>query len=239
MLPGHQHAEAEFRRVLEEGVGPGRAAAVFVYGISAGGGRVAPDGTAARGVGDIHPRAEQLGQQFHVRGLSAACACPREFHQGAKELASLEGVRAEFLHGFPAGQQRLAVVEEFLVFREVFILFQFFRRNHFQGFGGFFLRGLALSRADGRAGAAAGAVRPGDGDGEGVAVQARHGDGLCPFRRGGQRFPGQGSRADDGVGADEGAAGALDAVFRFPYGKFRGYAAPFVGGASRGVQPSA
>src|SRR5699024_5280704 len=67
------HAQAVLGVVLKQGVDPGRAAAAFlVGGVGADGGRAAPDGGAAGGVGNEHLLAEQLGDQPGVGSLGAA-----------------------------------------------------------------------------------------------------------------------------------------------------------------------
>ena len=115
-LLSHQHTEAELCGILEQRVGPCGAPAVSVKSIGAGGGGIAPDRAAARGVCDIHAGAEQLGQQLYIGGFSAACAGAGKFHQRTQELTSFGSVRRELLGGLLAGQQRLAIIKNILAF---------------------------------------------------------------------------------------------------------------------------
>ena len=68
------HAEAELRVVFEERVGPGRSAARSVLAVGRGGQVAAVDRRAARGVGDVEPVAEELGEQLDVGRFAATCA---------------------------------------------------------------------------------------------------------------------------------------------------------------------
>ncbi len=83
------HAEAELRVVLEERVGPRRSAAFRVLGVRRGGQVAAVDRRAARGVGDIQPVAEQLGQQLDVSRFAAARAGAGELKQRLQQLQIL------------------------------------------------------------------------------------------------------------------------------------------------------
>ena len=77
-----------------------------------GSARVAPDGGAAGGVGDIHLVAEQLGDETRVAGLGAACAGAGELKQRLAELAALDVGRLELLLVCDLGH---AVIEDFLL----------------------------------------------------------------------------------------------------------------------------
>ena len=55
------------------------------------GGQVAAvDRGAARGVGDVEPVAEELGEQLDIRGLAATCAGARELKQRLQQLQVLD-----------------------------------------------------------------------------------------------------------------------------------------------------
>ena len=85
------HAQAVLGVVLKQGVGPGGTLALGGGGVGGGGSRAAPDGGTAGGVGDIHPVAEQLGDETGVSGLGTAGAGAGELQQRLLELAALHG----------------------------------------------------------------------------------------------------------------------------------------------------
>ena len=218
------HAVAVLGVILKQRVGPGRALAFFVFGIGDAGRRTAPDGGASGGVGDIHPRAEQLGQQLGVGGLAAAGAGAGELQQRLAELAALYGIDAELLHHRRLGGQLPSVVEVGLA--GLFSL----QTGHGQ-------RLLALfAGADAHAQGTAGAVHHAGGHGKAVSGQAGHGQ-VGHTGGGGLRLGlGHHNGADDGVRAHQRAEVALDAVFRQPCGYLAGDAPLFVvGGAQRQV----
>ena len=72
-----------------KGVAPRRALALGVHRVGRRRRGTAPDGGAARRVGDGHALAEQLGDQAGVGGLGAAGAGAGELEQGLFELAAL------------------------------------------------------------------------------------------------------------------------------------------------------
>ena len=87
-VDGQPHAEAELGVVLEQRVGPGRAAAVAVRASRRRRQVAAVDRRAAGGVGDQQPVAEELGQQLEVRRLAAAGAGAGELEQRLAGTAS-------------------------------------------------------------------------------------------------------------------------------------------------------
>ena len=185
------HAVAVFGVILEEGIGPGRTLALLILGIGDAGGRATPDGGAAGGIGDIHARTKQLGEELGIGGFAAAGAGAGEFQKRLPELAALNGIGAELLHHGGLGGQLAAVIEVDLT--GLFAL----QPGHGQ-------RLLALfAGADADAQSAAGAVHHAGGDGKAVIGKTGHGQGghagggLFSFRFG------HGDGTDDGVGADQ------------------------------------
>jgi hypothetical protein len=89
LVEGEADAEAELGVVLEERVGPGRAAASAFVGVGRGGQVAAVDRGAAGGVGDEQPVAEELGEQLEVGRLAAAGAGAGELEERLQELESL------------------------------------------------------------------------------------------------------------------------------------------------------
>jgi len=61
LVDGQIVAEAEFGRVLEQRIVPGRSVSLGIDGVGRGRRGAAPDGRTARGVGHHHPLAEELG----------------------------------------------------------------------------------------------------------------------------------------------------------------------------------
>ncbi len=74
LIEGHAHAQPEFGVVLEQGVRPGRSAAVGVLRPRGGRQVAAVDGRAAGGIGHHHAVAIELGDKLEVRRLAAAGA---------------------------------------------------------------------------------------------------------------------------------------------------------------------
>ncbi|KAF5044330.1 hypothetical protein DSECCO2_492900 [anaerobic digester metagenome] len=219
---GHLYAVSELGGVLEQGVAPGRAVPFGVDRVGSGRSGSAPDGGAARGVGDDHALAEELGQHLDVGGFAAARAGAGEFHQRLLELAALDGVAT--------GQ----VVLEGYGGRELVV-------GHFAGSLG--LQGLhdqsrGLGRADVGAVAAAHAVQGVDLDAELHALEfladgVKSLEGLGSV---GHLLLGQQHGQDGGVRADEGALVALDAVACDPLGHVDGHAALLELGGGHGEQ---
>ena len=91
---GKEHAEAEFRVVFKQGIGPCRSAAPAVDGIGNAGHGRAPGLGTARGVGPVGPRPEKLGEKSGVGRFAAARTGGGKFQKRPPELASLhaEGV---------------------------------------------------------------------------------------------------------------------------------------------------
>ncbi len=90
LIEGQAHAHTEFRIVFKQRVRPGGAASALILGIRRGRQVAAVDRRAARGVGDVQPVAEKLGQQLQVRRLAAARAGAGEFKQRVKQLYVLD-----------------------------------------------------------------------------------------------------------------------------------------------------
>ncbi|CAB4853453.1 unannotated protein [freshwater metagenome] len=82
-------AQTELGIVLEQTVGPRRAAPFRILGIGRGGQVATEDAAAASGVGDQHVIAEQLGQQLEVRRLAATRTRAAELEQRFAQLARL------------------------------------------------------------------------------------------------------------------------------------------------------
>ncbi len=217
---GQVHAVAELRIVFEEGVGPARSMPVLVKGVRAGGGAAAVDGGAARGVGDDHPVAEELGGQLDVGGLAAAGTGSGELEERLPELAALHvvgrdmGTAVRQAHG-----EGPVLMLHFGVFGQ---------RLHDQG--------LFLGRADLGAVAAARAVQRRDLDAvvQSLEILAHGLEGDKGLRCLFQIFICGQERPDHRMGADEGALVALDAVFRNPLGHVDGNTPLFVGGGAGG-----
>src|SRR5688572_16449560 len=83
-------AQAELGVVLEQRVGPRRAAAIVVRAIRRGRQVAAVDRRAPRGIGNEKPVAEELGEQLHVRRLATAGAGTGELEQRLEELRALD-----------------------------------------------------------------------------------------------------------------------------------------------------
>ena len=86
LVGGEAQAQAELGIVLEQRVGPGRAAALGVRGPGRRRQVAAVDRRAAGGVGDLQAVAEQLREQLEVRRLAAAGAGAGELEQRLEEL---------------------------------------------------------------------------------------------------------------------------------------------------------
>ncbi len=215
-LVAQKHAHAVLGVVLKQRVRPGRAVAVGVHRVGRRSRRTAPDGRAARGVGDVHTIAEQLGDQARVRGLGAAGTRAGELQQRALELAGLH--RGALKLGL-AGDLVHAVVEHRL-------LVQLVSDGHHR---------QRVGRALDDAQAAAHAIERRDGQHvlHVGAHLALHGDVLGLGRGRCHLGVGQRERADGGVRAHKRALVALDAGVGAPLGHRHGHAALLVG---RGAQ---
>ena len=219
-IDGQVHAVAELGAVLKEGVFPGGASALLVHRVGGGGSTAAPDGGAAGGVGDVHPVAEELGDQLDIGSLAAAGAGAGELEERLLELAALHGLLGEGEGLF--GDVLQAVVKDLLLVQLAL-----------QGLHG---ESLGLGRAGLDAGAAAGAVQHGNGHGIGVDLAA-----LAPHvvhlgALGGiHHFVGIHDHGTDaGVGTDIGADVALDAVVLVPGRNLDGDAPLFKGSGALG-----
>ena len=219
LLDRQTHTVGELGVVFKQGVGPCHALALGVLAVRDAGHGRAPCLGAAGGVGKIHLVAEHLGQQLDVGRLAAAGAGTVELHQRLLELAALQGefVHAGglFLHGgqeVPAG-----LLQRHLV-------------------GGHHLQSLTALGAGGYAAAAGGAVQRGHAHGVLQAVQTGT-LGVHQRHVHGSRLDltlVQQERADDGMGADEGAHIALEALGGVPHRQMGGDAALLIaGGAQR------
>ena len=91
LFHGEVHAHGILGVVLKQRVGRRGTVALLGRGIREGRGGGADNVGAAGGVGNIHPLAEELGHQLHVRRLAAAGAGAVELVERALELASLDG----------------------------------------------------------------------------------------------------------------------------------------------------
>src|SRR5712691_11771590 len=90
MISGEAHAEAEFRIVFEQRIGPRRPAALGVHGIGRGWQITAVDRRTARGVGDQQAIAEELRKELDVWSLTATSARSGELHEWLKQLHVLD-----------------------------------------------------------------------------------------------------------------------------------------------------
>ena len=213
------HAEAMLRVVLEQGVAPCGTLAFCICAVRVGSARVAPDGGAAGGVGDIHLVAEQLCDQTRVACLGTACAGAGELKQRLAELAALDVSSLEFLL---LGNLVHAVIEDVLLIQLRLL------RNH--------LDSLNLFGAGADTDAAAHAVERRDGHGELInafTLTSLDRDDLssCGCVLG--FLIGQRDRADGSVRADISAVAALDALCGIPFRNCNGNAALFVSGSAQ------
>ncbi len=90
LVEGEAHAEAELGVVLEEGVRPGRSAAVGVDGVGSRREVRTVDRGAAGGVGHEEPVAVELRHQLDVGRLAAAETGARELEERLHELGVLD-----------------------------------------------------------------------------------------------------------------------------------------------------
>src|SRR5262249_49184510 len=104
LIHSQAHAETELGVVLEQRVGPGRAAAIGTLGPGGGGKVAAVNGGTAGGVGDHHPVAEQTGEEPQVGCLAAASAGAGELEQRTDQLVAAQGVQFD-LGGVHIGQR--------------------------------------------------------------------------------------------------------------------------------------
>ena len=196
------HAEAELGVILKQAVCPGGAVPFIVDSIGDSGGGTAVDRAAAGSVRDDHSVTEQLGHQLDIGGFAAAGTGAGELKQGLQELAALDGVLVDLSFKLRELGGKLGV---FTLLGNLLI-----KRLHDQGF---FLGGANL-----RAVTAACAVKRTDLDTE---LEARVFFAQCLFSVKGGRLFGAflyQIGADDGVGADQRALVALNAVIDLPLG---------------------
>ena len=213
-IPGlfhaQEHAQPVFRIVFKQGIGPGGTMSFFVYRIRHGRGRSAPDGRAARSVGNHHAIAEQLGHQFYIRCFATAGAGAGELQQRLFELGTFHRV---LLHGIGFFCNFIYCIIPGSCLIQLGI-----QRFHGQRFLG--------SRADLGAVAAALAVIRRNHHGKLAAIFGAHGrfgriTDLFRFR------VVQQNRTDGCMGAHKGALVALDAVCHIPFGNINSDAAFF------------
>ena len=95
MRAAQVHTVTVFGVVFKQGVRPGRTEALVVCGVGNRGSRAAPDGRTARGVGNIHTLAEQLGYKTRIRCLAATGAGAGVLKQRLLELRPLDRVGLE------------------------------------------------------------------------------------------------------------------------------------------------
>ena len=86
-----KHTVGEFRRVFEQGVAPGGAAAFFVDTVWNRRRAAAPDGGTPGSIADNHAVAEQLREQLGIGRLAASGTGAGELEQRLVELAALDG----------------------------------------------------------------------------------------------------------------------------------------------------
>ena len=211
------HAVAVLRIILEQGVGPCRAATLFVGAVGGSCAGAAPDGGTTGGVGNVHTVAEELGDQTCVAGFGAACAGTGELKQRLLELAALDGQILDLVLRSDLGNH---VVEHVLLCQLALL------RDHGDGLG----------RADADADAAAHAVQRGNGHGELIDTLALAGldrTDLCALGSGSGLSLGEHEGTDGGVRADKGAVVALDALVGVPFGNGDGNAALLVSGSAQ------
>ncbi len=114
------HAQAEFRIVLEERVGPCRTASVRALAVGRRGQVAAVDGGAPRRVGDQQPVAADLRQELDVGRLAAPCAGPRELEERTLQLAVQKHLHVELggVH-FRQLQEEVPVLDFLLAHRKL------------------------------------------------------------------------------------------------------------------------
>ena len=218
MLAAQVDAEAELCIVLKQGVGPGRTLSLAVGAVGRGGAGGTIDGRAARSVGDEHTVAKELGKELDVRSLAAAGACTGELEQRPQILRTLDGL-AIYLHIlFGEGNSILPVGLIGLCFVH-----------------GHHLQGLVLSQTHVYAVAAAGAIQGADLHTIGEAIKALAGGfGHKALGLVGLFFGIEQEGTNGGMGADQCALVAHDALCGIPYGHFHGNTALLVFGGSGG-----
>ena len=211
-----EHSQTVLGVVLKQRVAPCRSVTFGVRAVRGSRCRSAPDRGTTGGVGDVHPVAEQLGDQTGIGSLGTARAGTGELEQGLAELAALDGV---VLHVLFLGDVRHAVVEYLLGGQFLFL------GNHAQGVDG------TGSDAD----AATHTIQRRNSQGELVDTLALSGLdvlNLCLCGSSGGLGLGQGIGPDRGVRADVGAVVALDTLGRIPAGHGDGYTALLIGGGT-------
>ena len=221
MADGQVHTKAELRVVLEQAVRPCRTVAFVIGGVGAGRSRTAVNGGAARGVGNDHAIAEQLGDQLYIRGLAAARARAGELEQRTQELAALNSLLVNLA---------LEVRQRNRILPILLLGGLAGQRLHVQRLG--------LGGADLYAVAAAGAIQRAylhtiQLAGKFLALGR---NGLEGLGRGGSLLLGQQEGTDAAVRANQRAVAALYAVFGDPLGNLNSNAALLVLGRAGGYE---
>ncbi len=91
LVDGQAHAQTKLGVIFKQRVRPRGSASVGIHSPRGGGEVAAVDGGTACGVGDDGAVTEELGDQFHVGGLTASRAGAAEFKQRAEQLRILDG----------------------------------------------------------------------------------------------------------------------------------------------------
>ena len=215
LASAQQHAEAELSAIFKQAVAPGRALSLGIFAVRHSRNCRAPNGGAAGGIGYQHAVAIELGDQLGIRSFAAASAGAGEFQQRAAELAVLDIGRSNFqlrlLHGkIPVSSLVLLISK------------------------GIHGQGLFFGRADIDADAAALAIIRANLHSKLLAgkIFAVGIDRSKSIRLGSAIF--NDYRTNGGMGANQRALVALDAVFLNPAGDKGRYAAFFKLRAARG-----
>ena len=149
LVHGKPHAQAEFGVVFKQRIGPGRPAALAIYGVRSGRQIAAVDGRTSRSVGNEQAVTKQLREELDIRSFAAAGAGAGEFEERLKKL-SVFHLRVRDALAVKLGQAHEKVPVD------AFCLTQ--RRLHFHVDGFVLDFALALGRADFHTQPAAGAV---------------------------------------------------------------------------------
>jgi len=199
---------------------PGGAEVAVVPAVGQNGCAAAVSGGAACGLADIHPVAHQLADQLEIGGFGAARTCRGELEVGLCKLNGLYILAADSI------LLQIGLVHGDFI--EIALLrLHLLEGRHDQGF---------LGRACRQAHAAAQAVirrnLHAEEIGGSVLAQTLCGNGGEERGNSGLFLPGQEHGADCRMGADHGAAVALNAGFSVPLGNRYGHAALGIDGGA-------
>ena len=218
-LCAEQHTETILCVVLEQRVRPCRTAALMVLRVRNGRCTGAPNGGAARCIGDHHAVSKELRDELGIRCLTAACARPREFKE---RLLELRADQRCLLHRdiLDRDLRRIdTVVKVLLRITELVI-----EQGHIK----------CLARADLCTVAAAKAVKCRDGDGEVHSLCGTRLHRLHPLRCCRKLLVRRQDRTNRRMRTNKGALIALNTLLRAPYGDRDRRAALLIGCTAHG-----